>query len=314
MKFRTEISKIIYPFHIRHGEKIMLTGSCFSDNIGKKLEFFGFDVLSNPFGIVYNPFSIAEQLERLCSQHIPEEEEYKKRNELWHHFDFHSSLSGTELKIVMADNAKLISSSFKFLSETKFLFVTLGTSIVYRIKTSNKLVANNHKYPSDYFIKESLSPEEIESKLSDCFMKILEINPGLKIILNISPVRHLRDGLVENQRSKAKLLTAVEKITDNKNVFYFPSYEILMDDLRDYRFYSDDLIHPSLAAIEYIWEKFSDAFFENDTLGINQKVEKIRRSTLHRPLFPETESYSKFIEELNSEIQKFKTEYPFVKI
>lgn len=314
MKFRTEISQLKYPFSISHAEKIMLTGSCFSDNIGKKLEYFGFDVLHNPFGVVYNPFSIAEQLDRVRFLRIPAEKEYSKRNDLWHHFDFHSSLSGIELEEVMSQNEKLISSTLQFLSETKFLFITLGTSIVYKFNNTDKIVANNHKYPAEYFEKRTLRKDEISTALKHCFSNILEINPDLRIILNISPVRHIKDGLVENQRSKANLISAAGELTDEKNIFYFPSYEIMMDDLRDYRFYGDDLIHPSHAAIEYIWEKFSEAFFENDTLAINQKAEKIRRSMLHRPLFPETESYGKFIEELNSEIQKFKTEYPFVKI
>ena len=314
MKFRTEISNPNYPFLIRHGEKILLVGSCFSDNIGKKLEYFGFDVLYNPFGVVYNPSSIAEQLLRVINQRIPSEDEYLNRNDLWHHFDFHSVLSGTDLQEVMDKNKKLIKSTCEFLKDTKYLFLTLGTSIIYKIISGNKIVANNHKYPADYFSKQSLKTEEIVPILENCFSDIFDFNPDLKIIMNISPVRHLKDGLIENQRSKAALILATEELTDNSRIFYFPSYEIMMDDLRDYRYYAEDLIHPIQSAIEYIWEKFSECFFEIETMHINQKLDKINKALLHRPLFPETNAYNNFRKALEAEIQKFKTDYPFVKL
>jgi hypothetical protein len=173
-------------------------------------------------------------------------------------------------------------------------------------------VANNHKLPSDHFKKHNLAVDQVIEILKECFKDLKKLNPKIKIILNVSPVRHIRDGLIENQRSKARLIAGIEKVLEENDIYYFPSYEIMIDDLRDYRFYSDDLIHPSAQAIDYIWDKLEKAFFDEETSDISEKIDKLNRSLMHRPFFPDSSTHQKFKINLQLETENLKIEHPKV--
>ena len=310
MKFRTEIKNIDIPLSITHKHKLFLIGSCFSDNISSKLNYFKFDTLSNPFGVLYNPLSINKIINNSIENRYPHNSSFVKRDDLWHNFDYHSDMSGEYLDEV-SRRIKIISDATKdYLSSCDYLFITYGTAIVHKRNDTGETVANNHKFPADFFTKTRLNIEDITESTEDTINKIKEINPKAKIVFTISPVRHIRDGLVENQRSKAILQLAVEKLIDNKITFYFPSYELLLDDLRDYRYYAKDLVHPSESAIEYIWEKFSDTFFDNSTIQLNTEIEKINKSIDHRPFNENSNSYKDFIKKLDQRINQFHKDNP----
>ena len=313
MRFRTEIDKINIPVNICHQDKLVMMGSCFSENIAEKLIRYKFDVLCNPFGIIYNPVSISKIIDRAILQDYPGENELVQLNGLWHHFDFHGDMSGVfsgeviKKSIIFLDNLK------EYLASASTIFLTFGTSIVYKRNDTNEIVANNHKFPSGFFTKTRLDIEDIVDKVKNTIERIKSANPGINIIFTLSPVRHIKDGLIENRRSKAVLLLTIEKLLALDNCYYFPSYELLMDDLRDYRFYNEDLVHPSKEAIEYIWEKFSDTFFDNKTVKINDKIEKIRKSLEHRPLNPDSEAHKNFLSRLKKDISEFNKHYPELK-
>jgi len=310
MKFRTELEINKLPFNIYHEDKIFMIGSCFVENIAVKLSRYKFDILSNPFGIIYNPISISNIIQRIIENNIPHQNDFVKHNDLWHHFDFHSDMSGLFLEETILKITKWLEYSKSFLKESKYIFITLGTSIVYKRKEFNNVVANNHKFPSSYFLKSKLNIEEITNSLKNSINKIKTFNEGIKIIFTISPVRHVRDGLIENQKSKAALILAIDQLVDNDTIFYFPSYELLIDDLRDYGFYADDLIHPSKKAIDYMWEKYSQMFFNEVTLNKNKQIEKIVRSLDHIPIHQETKANKEFQKTLEIKIKQFKKNNP----
>ncbi len=313
MKFRTEIDTINIPVNISHQDKLVMLGSCFTENIAEKMLRYKFDVLCNPFGIIYNPVSISKIIDRAISLDYPEERNLVQLNGLWHHFDFHGDLSGIypdeviEKSIIFIDNLK------EYLTSASTVFLTFGTSIVYKRKDTNEIVANNHKFPSGFFTKMRLEIEDIVNIITNTITGLRSVNPDINIVFTVSPVRHIKDGLIENQRSKAALLLAIEKLLSLENCYYFPSYELLIDDLRDYRFYNGDLVHPSKEAIEYIWEKFSDTFFDKSTMKIIDKIEKIRRSLEHRPLNPDSEAHKTFLSRLEKDIIEFNKLYPELK-
>jgi hypothetical protein len=313
MVFRTEINHINFPFELSYSDKIFLIGSCFSDSIGDKLKDLAFDILSNPFGVVYNPYSVYIQLGRIIDLKIPTDNEYKHKGEFWHHFDFHGSIKNPDKAVLHSKLEEIIDKTHSFLKHANYIFITLGTTIVYETKVTHEIVANNHKYPADYFIKKKLGYERVIEILKEMLSKLFAFNQDMKVIFTVSPVRHIRDGLVENQQSKAILISTISELCDNKRVFYFPAYEIMMDDLRDYRFYNSDLIHPSAQAIEYIFENFRNSFFSEKTKSIADEIFKIYLSLNHRPLFPKTNEHKLFIENLKEKIRIIQLKYPEIR-
>ncbi len=312
MKFRTELKKTEIPFDINHKHQLLLMGSCFSDNIAEKLNYYKFNTLNNPFGILYNPISINKLINDVVAHNYPEKSSFIKKNELWHHFDYHSNMSGVYLNEVSKRINILIDATGEYLQTCDYIFITYGTAIVHKRIDTGEIVANNHKFPSDYFVKSRLSIEEITKSAKETLNNIKSINPNAKIIFTISPVRHIKEGMIENQRSKAVLHLAIEKLVDKFSTFYFPSYELLLDDLRDYRYYSYDLVHPSDSALEYIWEKFSNTFFNNSTLLKIVEIEKILKSIYHKPFNKNTKSYLDFVSKLNQKIKEFKLHNPHI--
>lgn len=295
MNFRTDINIDKQEFSINHSQKILMLGSCFSDNIGAKLIEHKFQSLVNPFGVLYNPLSVATHINNVIENKAPQSSEIHNHKGLNYHFLYHSSFSSIDKDSCFHCVQNAFNCVKNEISNLDVLIITWGTAYIYRRLDNGELVANCHKLPAKEFSREILSVDQIVSVYNELINKLKSIRPNLKIIFTVSPVRHLKDGFVQNQRSKARLLLAVEQLQSCfSNVLYFPSYEIVMDDLRDYRFFNTDMTHPSNEAIQYIWEKFSDAFFIKDTKVINKEVLKLSRAYSHKLFFPESDEAKKF--------------------
>lgn len=265
MKFRTEIPCPNYPFKIHHDNKILLFGSCFSDHFGSFFQQQGFDVLSNPFGTLFNPISIANALKMSINPSTFNDKYIDFFDEKWISYAHHGKFSHPEKSVFLQNIQTELAKTHHFLQEGDYLFITFGTAFCYELIERQIIVANCHKIPSQKFNKKLFSIEEITDVYKALLKDLLDFNSKLKIIFTVSPVRHLADGFHENQLSKSILHLAENEIIDNVNTFYFPSYEILQDDLRDYRFYGNDLCHPSEAAVSYVGEILTEAFFSKET-------------------------------------------------
>jgi len=284
MKFRTELPVPKFPFQISYQDPILLLGSCFSDHIGTFLAKNRFFVHSNPFGTLFNPVSIANVLKMTMKPELFTDDYRYFYDNRWVSFAHHGSFSHfDELQFIKQINQQW-NDTKTFLEQTHFLFITFGTAYCYRFLERDLIVANCHKIPNTQFEKIRLKIDEIVQIYQEIVQKIQQLNPSLKIIFTVSPVRHLGDGFHENQLSKSVLHLAVEQLTDDKNVFYFPAYEILMDDLRDYRFYAEDLCHPGENAVRYIEEIFADTFFSQTTKEKQKEIEKDNKLLNHRQL------------------------------
>ncbi|SHM83991.1 GSCFA domain-containing protein [Polaribacter sp. KT 15] len=299
---------------ISYHSKALLIGSCFSENIGNKLAFYKFQTQQNPFGILFHPKAIENLISRAINSKFYTENELVYNNERWHCFDAHSSLSASDKKTLL-DNLNLALKSTKsYLENASHILVTLGTSWVYRYLENDCIVANCHKIPQKKFSKDLLSVDEITSTLKKITSLIKSINKNANIIFTVSPVRHLKDGFVENNRSKAHLISAVHATVNSyMNSYYFPSYEIVVDELRDYRFYSEDMIHPNNMAINYIWEKFTATWFSEDSKPIMKDVETIQRGIAHRPFNGASEEHQKFLKNLHLKKAQLTKKLPFIK-
>ena len=318
--FRTEIKPKAAPFNIDYQCFTLGIGSCFIENIGTMLNVRQLPFLQNPFGIIYNPLSIASQLAAIGTLESVEKSDFFTEkdlfpyNGLWASLQHHSKFSGEDRNMVLKNINDSLHTARDFFKKTNRIILTLGTAHVFIWKETGEVVANCHKLPPQYFEKKRLNVEEIIAAYKPVFEQIFSQNYDCQIIITISPIRHIRDGLVENNRSKAVLLLAADALSQLfEQVHYFPAYEIMMDDLRDYRFYESDMIHPNSTAIEYIWQHFSDAFFDNKTKSIIHEVEKINQMLAHRPLHgTDTEEYQKFREQLNLKILALQKQYPFL--
>ncbi len=307
MNFRTEINtqEIIKPVHsIDYSSYILLFGSCFVEHIGDKLEENKFQTWTNPYGIIFHPLAIEKALHDLINQRVYTQKDLIFDQNLWHSPHHHSDFSNPDWKIVLEKINQNIEKSAVFLKKTSHLVLTLGTAWVYHHIESDQLVANCHKIPQKHFIKRILSVDEISKSLNKIVSLLKEINSNIQIIYTVSPVRHLKDGMQNNTRSKAHLLTAIHQVVDHQTTFYFPSYDILIDDLRDYRFYASDMLHPNETSINYVWELFKNVWMEQKTGEIIQEISQIIRDLNHRPFHPLNENHQKFL----NNITKRKTE------
>jgi hypothetical protein len=315
MKFTTPvpISNSNYP--IDYNATIVSLGSCFAVNMGEKLDYFIFQNTTNPFGIIFNPVSIEKLVARSVNQIMFTEEDIFFHNERFHCYEVHSDLSSDNKKEFLEGlNAKLESTHQK-IKEATHVMITYGTSWVYQEKKSGAVVANCHKMPQSHFDKHILSVASIESAIQNTVNSIRKLNPNCAFIFTISPVRHIKDGFVENQRSKSHLITALQNLfsdhlLDKAN--YFPSYEIMMDELRDYRFYGVDLLHPSSVAIDYIWERFKATFLSATTYSTLEDIDSIQKGLLHKPFHPHSESHQKFVAKLEEKIAQVQARFPFI--
>lgn len=314
MKLRTELRPVPASFSINYQTPILAIGSCFTENMGEKLAARRLPICQNPFGIVYNPLSMAAQLDVLMSEKLFSEEDLIEINSLYHswlHHGFYSddTPEGALNKInTSIENARLC------LKNTKRLFLTFGSATVYQLKTTGAIVANCHKAPPQYFDKKRLSVDEITAAWIPIIEKLSTQLIDLQIIITVSPVRHVRDGLIENNLSKATLLLAADALAQKfSNISYFPAYELIMDDLRDYRFFQPDMMHPTPQAIDYVWDFFSDTYFSEDTKTVIHEVEKINAMQAHRPLRrSNTEGSQNFQKSLALRIAEVKKRFPFL--
>lgn len=308
--FRTVLPIKSAPISIQHEDKLLCLGSCFAEHIAQLLTHNKFDVLLNPFGILYNPHSIAVGLNRLMIQKKFELSDLVQWEEYWHSFEHHGHFSGLTAEETLKQINASLEKGIEFLKTTNRLIITLGTSYVFVYQSTGKIVANCHKIPATQFKRERLELEATFLQLQAVFKKLKDQNSALEIILTVSPVRHIRDGIIENQRSKALLLLLTEKLCAHFSfVHYFPSYELLMDDLRDYRFYTTDLIHPNDMAIQYIWEAFRKVYFNSTTEQLLKKIAAILNGVQHRPIHPKSKAHQHFLQLMLKKIQNVTEEH-----
>ncbi len=310
--FRTILSPTPAGFRIGHSDQLLLIGSCFSEHIGGRLAARKFNTLANPFGIVYNPVSMARCLERLqVGTQAFNAESLERHMGLWHSWEHHGHFSKPDLAQTLAGINAAYEQAVKHLQGSTRLLLTLGTADVFILKDSGQIVANNHKMPAATFQQKRLDVGEVTDALGAALEKLAQKKDGLQVVLSVSPVRHLRNGMVENQRSKAVLVLACEALCRQlTNAHYFPAYELLLDDLRDYRFYNSDMLHPSELAVAYIWQYFSDMFFSSETKQLNTAIEKILAAAAHRPFNPDTAAHRGFAAQQLAAIAALKQEWP----
>lgn len=313
MNFRTEIDIAIPAYNITHKDSILMMGSCFIENIGNYLVKNKFNSIVNPFGILYNPQSILQALNMICEDKRFTETDLLYSRNLYHSSYHHSRFSNTDKNACLDNINKSITKAHLLLKSTNILFITFGTSYVYFSKTQQHVVGNCHKLPASEFDRYRIETDDIVEMWTNLIERLKDINPTIKIIFTVSPIRHMKDGAHENQLSKATLLLAVNKICKQQpNTSYFPSYEIMLDELRDYRFYNEDMIHPSPVAIKYIWEKFSQIYFREDTQQIISEWSKIEAAINHRPLNDKDRDYKHFLEQTLLKINTFADKYKYI--
>ena len=259
-QYFTEIEIENYPWRIGYSDKVLFMGSCFTENIGEKMSELKFQTCVNPFGIIYNPMSVASGLRKLIEKRRYTKEDLFEQGGRWGSYDFHSRFSESSADEALAKMNEQVENGHSFLRQADYLIVTFGTAWVFELEATGKLVANCHKFPASDFRRYKLSQEQIVDEFRDLLTGVWKFNPNLKLLFTVSPIRHLKDSAHGNQLSKSTLLLAVDKLIndlDKRYCGYFPSYEIVMDELRDYRFYAADLVHLSPVAVDHIWAKFS---------------------------------------------------------
>lgn len=298
---------------IDYQSKVLLIGSCFVDNIGEKLAYFKFQSKSNPLGILFHPKAIEGIITRITQGTLFTENELFWHQERWQSLQVHSNYSDTDKERLLSRLNQKIAQQHEEIKEVTHLVITLGTSWGYEHLESQTIVANCHKLPQDHFRKRLSTLDEIHDSLQNVIKVVRTVNPDVTIIFTVSPIRHLKDGFVENQRSKAHLIAAVHQCIETKGDHrnnYFPSYEIVMDQLRDYRFYGEDMIHLTPTAINYIWELFSFSWLDPETNQVMEKVDKIQSGLAHRPFNPNGAQYLAFKEKLQQKIAYISEKYP----
>jgi len=314
MEFRTQIPiKKQTNNLIDYQSKILLLGSCFSENIGNKFEYYKFQSTVNPFGILFHPKAIETFLGRVVKQDFYSEEDLIFHNERYHCFEVHSSLSNSNKETLLSSLNEILKSTNQQILEGTHLIITLGTSWVYHHTERNQTVANCHKISQKAFEKRILSVQETEASLKNIEQLVHSINSNIQLIYTVSPVRHIKDGFIENQQSKAHLLVAIHQMLRGCNASYFPSYEIMMDELRDYRFYAEDMLHPNQTAINFIWNQFKADWIKEKTEVTMKKVAAIENGLAHKPFNSSSEQHLQFLKQLEDKKESLLTDFPFMK-
>ncbi|MBW1295353.1 GSCFA domain-containing protein [Aquimarina litoralis] len=314
MNLQTKIPLKPQQPKIDYDANLVLLGSCFAENIGEKFSYFKYKSLINPFGILFHPKAIETFLWMATQQEKYTETDLFFHNEQWHCFDAHSRLSNSDQKIVLNALNEGLEKTYKNIQSATHISITLGTAWVYRLQALDMIVANCHKVSQKEFSKEILSVDEISQCLHNCIGLIRSLNPDVQILFTVSPVRHHKDGFIENNQSKSHLITAIHEVIGvDQNSTYFPSYEIMMDELRDYRFYKEDMIHPSSLAIDYIWERFKQTWISENALTIMDQVNDIQNGMAHRPFNPNSEQHNAFLQKLEQKKQQIQQQYSFIK-
>lgn len=297
--FRTVVPPGESKDKINLSDKVLCIGSCFADMVGRKLAENKFNVNINPYSIAFNPYSIFNLLEYSIENRFPPPHTYLKNQGVFYNYDLHSDFGDLDRGQLKGRIEQTIRKTAGWLSKINWLILTFGTAIVYQRTDNGETVANCHKMPSDYFDKQFLTDNEIRTGFKRLMDKLISINPQLNIILTVSPVRHIKDTLELNAVSKSILRVACHHLSENfSSVKYFPAYEIMMDDLRDYRFYKRDMIHPSEEAEDYIWKVFGKRYFSAEVNAFIKDWQKIRKSLTHRPFHVQSENHQDFLKKL----------------
>lgn len=319
MKFHFSFDIKKAPRPVLHTQKLLLVGSCFTENIGEKLRKHKFSVLENPNGILFNPVSVAEALDMYLQNTKTSIDSIFQHNETWHSWKHHSRFSGITAEECLQNINSSTEQAHKYLQEADHLMLTLGSAWLYTLtgKAENavagNVAANNHKAPSDWFVKRLMQPGEVVALFQNVLSKLFSINPSLQVIFTISPVRHLREGVIENNWSKAVLIQAVHTLTEMfEQAYYFPAYELVIDDLRDYRFYAEDLVHPNYQATQYVWEKFTDACMNEETKNLMKDIADINLAYQHKPFNPGTQQHQRFLQSYFSKTCVLKDKHPYL--
>ena len=315
-RFRTAIELPTNKYKISHKSNLLLAGSCFAGNIGTKLAERKFNIGINPFGVLYNPLSITTMLMRIIDGELfnTQSPELFEHNGKWHSILHHGDFSQNTKEDLLNVINNSIEINHQRTKECDTVIITFGTAYTYTRSRDNIVVGNCHKLPANTFTRRLLEIEDIVNATSMVIDKFRNINPNIKFIFTVSPIRHLRDGAHDNQKSKATLLLAIDKIISlyPDNTMYFPAYEIVLDELRDYRFYADDMVHPSPVAVEYIWECFGNCFFDTETQKLNEEIEAVVRAIAHRPFDATSDGYKSFLCNLLKKIEGFEEKYSYL--
>jgi len=309
MEFRTTIKPLKNQGIINHQKTIMLLGSCFSDNIGARLNSDLFNVDINPFGTLYNPASIASAIKRIISDNEFIADELFEHEHRYHSFAHHSRFSTTNINTTLQQINTRLHSAHETIKSANMLLITFGTAWVYQLKATNQIVSNCHKLPATLFSRTRLSVNDIVEEWTTLLEKLYSINSQLNVIFTVSPIRHLADGAHDNQLSKSTLLLAIDHLGGN----YFPSYEIMLDDLRDYRFYSADMTHPSDVAIDYIYDIFSQSYMTDATRELARSCRRISQRLSHRPMTDNISAIESFNSSTKQIINSLLLSHPYLK-
>ena len=332
INYCTHVETTKPSFSVSYKDRLMFMGSCFANQIGTQMKGHGWDACVNPFGVLYNPSSIAIGLERLLNPVSFKDEDLFSYQGLFHSFMHHGSFSDNSVTTALDKINNALSDAASYLSTISCLIITFGTASVYRLKSDGETsancqilpmtytkndgqtVANCHKLPAAYFDRALLTVDQIVQEWSVLLEKIRSVHASLKMVFTVSPIRHWKDGAHANQISKSILLLAQQELTENNAgwVSYFPAYELMMDELRDYRFYADDMYHPSRQAVEYIWERFCDTYLDVSTKDALKEVDSICRDIQHRPFNPVSEAYKQFLNQILTKIYRLKEKNPYI--
>ncbi len=312
MEFRKKVEVPRSELKINHQTKMVLFGSCFAENIGKQLLENKFSVNVNPFGVLYNPASISQAIQLLSEEKVFSEEDVFLNQGVFRTYFHHSLFSSADRNNFLQTINEQRKRASVDLREAEVLIITFGTAYVFSLKETGLVVANCHKQPSNIFNRHKLSVEEIVFSWTKLIEESLRINPDLKILFTVSPIRHWKDGAHNNQLSKATLLLAINELMGKfSNSYYFPSYEIVLDELRDYRFYAEDMIHPNDIAIRYIWEIFNDTYLDEEAIRLCKQWQNIARSIAHRPFNEDTDEHKQFLKQTLLKLKSIRNNYPY---
>ena len=314
MEFRTTVKTGENRSWLHHSDSVVLLGSCFSDNIGAKMQAALFNATVNPMGTLYNPMSIACGVKRLIDNEPVAGQDLFMQGGVWNSFDFHSRHSLPDKQATIDRMNQRIEQGHHALRQAQLLTVTMGTAIVYRLRATGKVVANCHKVPQHEFERKMATVGEMAKQLDDMLTQLHAFNPELRIILTVSPIRHIADGLDTNSLSKASLRVAIHETLAKHQEYsdYFPAFEIMMDDLRDYRFYATDMVHPSDVAIEYIWQAFQATYLDDRSALAVARCERVHKRLQHRPMSANRETVDRFNADTASVVRNLIKEYPYL--
>ncbi len=304
--FRTEIIVDKYPFEITEKQSLLWIGSCFAETMGARLQEAKFPVLVNPYGIVFNPLSIFKQIQDTLTLQVPQENKYLCHEAIWYHYDYHSELCAFQKTELTAQITNLQATTKTHLLNCDYLVITFGTAWVYQLNADQQYVTNCHKQAGHFFSKHLLEVEAIKREFTQMYQSLRKLRSNLKILLTLSPVRHLKDTLALNSVSKAVLRLAIHQLCETlEDVFYFPAYELVLDDLRDYRFFEEDMLHPNSQAQAYIWEKFQAACLSSSAKNWLKSWTDINKALAHRPFNPESAAHQQFLKKKLVKIHQF---------